>query len=367
MQQNIMNVKGITISIDKLRLDNQVRLFAADAMQRGSLRRAFGQILESGLMEAPKERWPEVAGAVCSVAMDLGLRDFALENNIQTRSVDDKMLDLLLAMAGRVCGTESSLDMISLLSTTPLTARGKLYERPGKLLRIDFSDGKKAYCKSRNAGQEEIGFALLKAAGLPSCECERLGDWVVIGAAGGRSIFEHFLLPGNDTPKRKDDADLYRQLLAISAFDYTFGMLDRNEGGIVYGRGNQMTPVDNEYLLTYYPIPAQGRSILNHRLYLAASGFDPALARNDAAFNDHLDYASAYFTRAGDNLGAIIELVLRHIAEEGRVDCTIFEVGLGAETIDAIASRIEGGLENFRERLAMEMDATRKLRMFQCP
>lgn len=367
MQQNIIIVKGVGLTLDKLRLDNQVRLFAADAALRGNVRKAFGEILESGMMRAPMERWPEIAGAVCTVAMDMGFRDFAIENNIGVTSVDEETLDGLAAIARRVCGTAGKLDMVSLLSTTPLTARGELYERPGKLLRIDFSDGKKAFCKSRNALQEKIGFELLKTTGLPSCEFEHHGEWIVMGAAQGRSIFEHFILPGSDTPAREEDTGLFGQLLAISAFDYTFGMLDRNEGGVVYGRGKPMSAVDNEYLLAYYPIPAQGRSILNHRLYLGAGGFDPRLARDDYSMDGHLGHASEYFRLAQENLGSIIELVLNHIAVSGQVDCTIFDVELGPVTIDNINRRIEEGVEGFRETLLSEMAQTRALGMFQCP
>ncbi|MBU0527361.1 hypothetical protein KKE92_02685 [Candidatus Micrarchaeota archaeon] len=368
MAPRIINVNGIGIDLQKLRLDNQIKLMAAQAIQDGSINRFFGEILESNLMKAPKERRAEIASAVCVVALELGQREFALRHAPDIDSVDRSSLDILVESAKKLCCTESEVELISLLSTTPLTARGQLYARPGQLLRIDFSDGKKAFCKSRNARQEETGYKLLEISGLPSCRSECIDDWIVIAGAPGRGVFDHFVLPLSDTPDTKQEyTEIFKRIIAITAFDYVFGMLDRNEGGIVFGKNTPVTAVDHEYLFSYYPIPAQGRNMFNQRIYLRQLGLDEELFRDDRAIDKHLEYASDFFEQAEKNRLIIADVFSEHVARVHFVDCTIFDVELSPETIGIIASRISGGVVGFRNTMLDEMKITRELGMFQCP
>lgn len=368
MPPQIIKINGIGIDLQKLRLDNQIKLMASRAIGDGTINRCFGEILESNLMKVPKEKRAEVASAVCVVALELGQREFALRHAPDIDSVDRSDMDILVESAKKLCHTESEVDLVSLLSTTPLTARGELYARPGQLLRIDFSDGKKAFCKSRNARQEETGYKLLEISGLPSCRSKCIDDWVVIAGAPGRGVFDHFLLPLGDTPNTEGEyTEVFKRIVAISAFDYVFGMLDRNEGGTVFGKNTTVTAVDHEYLFAYYPIPAQGRNILNQRIYLGQLGLNEELVRSDAALDQNLEYASDFFDSVERNIGIVADVVTEHIARVPIVDCTIFDVRLSPKILEAVINRIKGGIVNFRNVLQDEMKTTRELGMFQCP
>jgi len=368
MSHRVGDMKGIGIHLDKLRTENMVRVLVTRARPPGSLYSCFSTLLESARdVKDPRKREENIS-ALCIVALELGFREFALRHKPRITSIDEGTLAGLVEAAKSVSQTSADVDLISPLSTVPLTSHGRLHKRSGQLLRIDFSDGKKAYCKTRNAMQEEVGFELLKTVGWPSCDHRLINGWVVMQGAEGRSLFEHFVLPGNDTPDMSQDGiSLFRKLIGITAFDYLFGMLDRNEDGIIFGRDVPMTAIDNEYLLTYGPIPAQGKCLLNHRLYLGQLGLDGELVTDDHAISDHLHDASMLFERAGKKLDEIVEIVGEHSAQNPYVDCTIFRVELGQETIGNIRSRIAAGVNAFRDRLLEEMAEIRSLGMFQCP
>jgi hypothetical protein len=228
MNQHV-TIRGVNFNLPKLRFDNQVRVAAAGARANGALnRRYFEKFLRDFRdAEIPDDTRAEIQGAVCLVALECGFRDFAREHGLRLISIDGQPVDRLIERAREVCCTRAELDLVSVLSTTPLTANGEFYRRPGRLLRMDFSDGETAYCKSRNSGQEEVSYRLLQTTGQPVRDYKRKGNWIVMHAAEGRDLFEHLVLPGDDTPNmKKDGGQLLSRIIGIAAFDYAFGALD---------------------------------------------------------------------------------------------------------------------------------------------
>jgi hypothetical protein len=243
-----------------------------------------------------------------------------------------------------------------------------LHQRDGNLIRIDFEDGKKAFCKSRSPHEEAVSFELLRLCGLPSHDYSILGDWIIMQAAPGRNVFEHIVLPGLDTPDLSvGGRELFRRMVAIIAFDYIFGMLDRNPGGIVFGNGLPTTAIDNEHPFAFYPIPSQGRSLLGYRAHFSIIGLDQRLVTDDTALNDNLDYAAELFGCAGANLARILRTAAEHIARYPMLDCTIFNIARDSDTLQEILVRISNGVSGFRDKMLEEMTAERRLGIFPAP
>lgn len=352
------NHRGVIVDLAKLRMDEQARMGAHQAKGREPLIDYLNKMVKPPGGLTPQQR-AETISAVCLVALELGHREFVLENPPEV-----EIRDGLVSAARRVCGTDADVDLISILSTVPFTEGGRLYRRPGELFRIDFSDGEKAYCKDRNVGQEEVGYSLLKEAGLPTCKTERSGEWLVIEGAKGRSLADHFFLPLGDS---RLGGEFFTQLIAVSAFDHIFGMLDRNEGGLIFDKDNPLSVIDHEYLLVFCPLPLQSKNLLTDRLYLGTLGLEERLLRDDSAMRDHMEGAVSVFDNVGTNLGNVMAIVSAHVKENPDLALATGYVDIRQDALNSIVERIAMGVDGFYRSIQEGMAHIRSLGMFQCP
>ncbi|MFH1785146.1 MAG: hypothetical protein ABH842_01840 [Candidatus Micrarchaeota archaeon] len=190
---------------------------------------------------------------VCCAAFDMGFKDFARANNPVLVHPNQEIFEKLVQIAKSVVGTSASVDFQVALHTMPLRNDGILYPRDGIVVRIEFSDGKSAYCKSRNAGQEAIGIDLEGLTGLPNYRYKRYQDWIITEGVEGYSLFDYTFFQSHGFNSTRNGRELFARIIAITAFDYVFGLLDRNEGGIIFKPEAKPTAIDHEYLLNNPP------------------------------------------------------------------------------------------------------------------
>ncbi len=335
----------MTLSVDlrKMPLETQAKMIIA----------RDPDCLHGFLASHPSMRHP-----ICAAAYDLGYREFAVRNAPLLDAALEGMRGKLVAHAKEVCGTSAPVDMVVRLSTIPIRNRGVLYERREPLLRMNFSDGKAAYCKSRNALQESVGLKLLAEVGLPAYSSALCDGWIVLEGVEGRALTDHVLFPGADTASITGNRDaLLDNIIAVVAFDRIFGMVDRNERGLVISHSARVTAIDHEYLLVYpklgaagKDLPAQGRDLLNFGLYLNEIGIGLSVP-------DHLAGAAKVFRLARERMGAIAAILGDYVdSKKPVVDMTIGQVRLGRDIVANAQRIIEGGLESFSAVLAAQMD-----------
>jgi hypothetical protein len=314
-----------------------------------------------GLLDGLQERDMLRRSAVCVAAYDGGHREFAKEHMPLFDIPEPVSRGEIADRARRVCKSTAEVDMIALLSTIPLTNGGRLFERDGILLRVNFSDGSVAYAKTRNSRQERTGLRLLELAGLPTCAWEMAGGWIVMEGIAGRSLGEHALMPEEDTQKAFGSPDSLASvaagILGVVAFDKIFGMVDRNERGLIINEAGRVAPVDHEYLFCYArdhtsgeELPMQGKELLIYAEYLHYLGIVMGIEGNSGV-------AEEVFRLAAANFGEIRSVLAEYVAERPVVDLTITKVALDGRIIREAERIICMGVEGFVEALRREIEA----------
>lgn len=314
---------------------------------------------------------PEVMMPLCIAAHRLGHVDFAREHTPKIESPE--LIDALCSQARAVCRTSAPLDLAFVMTTTPIRYDMELYPRDGSVVELCFTDGASAFCKSRASGQEAFGYDVLKLLGYPSLRYAIQDEWIVMPAVPGRTLGDCVLFPElSPITDGIDPVAVYRGLLGYVAFDYVFGMVDRNENGVVLTSSHKpdagLALIDHEYLLIH-PGPAlTGREFLHYRLYLRELGFPQELVCPDVCFHDNLQDTEDMFRRLADNEPEILDILNRHIQSSGRlIDGGPFMIRSGPETVSNVAELIHEGVEGFAENLTLGMNFVRASNMFQMP
>ncbi|MBU0586092.1 hypothetical protein KJ780_01125 [Candidatus Micrarchaeota archaeon] len=296
---------------------------------------------------------------LCYAAYEFGFKDFARKNVPKTISPD--LIQTLTEAAKSVCKTNSSFDMVFLLSTLPVRNDGELYARPGKVVKICFKDGTSVYCKSRSIYQEALGFDLLGLLGYPTLPYLIKNGWFILAAANGRSLEDCSLFPElRPNIENFDQSAFYNDILGFVAFDYIFGMLDRNEKSVFMGFGSKPMIIDHEYLLLHTAMPMIGKQFLLYRMYLDELGFPSDLVRRDNSIYENCQSAHELFEKAIANEFRIMKILETHIKlRQGEIDLGFTAINLDFKVIEETSKRIHAGLERFLDRLIYEMEVVR--------
>lgn len=299
---------------------------------------------------------PLVRSAIAVVAYDFGLKELATRYQPLIEEPEETVQSKLKTSAKQVCKSEGEVELVALLSTIPLTNGGRYHERKGRILRINFSDGKVAYCKSRNAQQEALGIELAKIIGLPSYHYELLEKWIVLEGVPGRILADHRNLPQEDTTLLKaSDSTAIRDIIAIVAFDYIFGMMDRNERGIIIRSDTKPVPIDHEYLLVYKDL-VNTIQLLRFMLFLQKIGLTVEHIQN-AEFRD-ADFQEA--ANVYQNAAAKMEEIRAQIAYHSTT-CPFVDITIGQMEINYnrlmynISTALAYGIEGFIAKLHSEI------------
>ncbi|MBU0533142.1 hypothetical protein KKB44_06635 [Candidatus Micrarchaeota archaeon] len=342
---------------DKIPLE--LRMKAATPREREQRMPFFRHILET----CPPVS--EIKTAICIAAYDAGCREFAMEYMPIIEELGRETQDMLVEAARTVCDAHGEVDLFAKYSTIPLTNAGFLYERDGQVLRVSFSDGKTAYCKSRNAHQEAIGLQLSGMLDLPAYRHALIDTWAILEGIEGRTLMEHAIRPEEDTPDVQTmGQELTKRILAITAFDYIFAMLDRNERGIIFGKDAKPAAIDHEYLLIDSGNPMQAINLLNYYIYLREMGVDPGLLQ-DSSLHENMEYAEQIFRLAKEKKEHITNALQRYAETRPIVDLTIFTSVFDARNIPVIVERIEGGVAQFVSAMLEGIRQVRKAGMFR--
>ncbi len=308
------------LDLNKVGIDLYAKLAVAH-----SDRDALAAMLRSGIASQ---------SVACAALYDFGFKQEAVQFK-----PDIDLNPELLRSARNLCQTDAPLDMAVLLSSVPFRFNGEYYPRDQPLYRMNFSDGKAAYCKSRNILQEATGLALLRELGLPSYGYELTGDYIVLEGIPGRTLLDHALFSGKDSSHMAEQpAKSSSSILAVVAFDYIFGMMDRNERGVL-SDGQQVFCVDHEYLFTYFPQSIQVQELINYARYAELFGLvlDPA---QTAAAEKVFDFARS-------KKSAIAIILTDYVRTSPKVDLSFEKRTLDQGIVDKTTERIELGLAEF--------------------
>jgi len=298
---------------------------------------------------------------VCCAAYDMGYKKFARERN-PAPSIASEFLDKLVSTARDVVGTSAGVDFMVLLHRTPLRNRGQLHERGGQILRINFTDGTSAFCKSFHSNQEAVGIDLAGLVGLPNYHYRLVDGWIVMQGVAGATLCEHVNL-STQFDARAQWKELFARILAITAFDYTFGLMDRNDGGLIFGLDAKPVPIDHEYLLTFLDLPLRGVSILHTYMYLREfEGPPPHLSPR--MLTDNMQYVREFFRRAEQSEKQIIERLTSYLQGNPIVDLAFTQLPLSVELVQFALSRIHAGPRVFCSQLIGEIGQVKAAGMF---
>ena len=344
----------IRVDLRKVPIHIQIQLRAPSPEKR---ERYLQELFESA--PTNKDR-----ALVCCAAYDMGFREFARRYSPKPAGVTINEVNQLILQARRLVGTSAPVELMTTFDSMPVRNDGVLYPRDGFVVRIDFSDSKRAYCKSRNPEQESVGIDLERIVGLPAYRYTLSSGWIITESVSGRTLFDHtFLSGGQEFDANANGQELFKRIIAITAFDYIFGLLDRNEGGILFGPDARVTAVDHEYLLIFTSLPLRGVSLVNLCLYLREMGLPSDLLASSLGSN--LDYAAEVFETAGAKREEIVSRLTAHIAQSISVVLAFENHSISPQIIDEALRRIDAGVNGFCETLQGEIEQVRRLHLFE--